>query len=118
MNRDSAASPSTSAARATGARCRRRASPRGGPGAGSDARRACDGLDEHAFERALPQLAEQQPQQKILLVGRGAAEQVAKQPGPRRSRPGAAGCGDAIEGGVDVANLERRSIGRRDVAGR
>ena len=40
-----------------------------------------DGFGHQAFERALAQLAEQQPDQEILLVGRGAGEQLVQQPG-------------------------------------
>ena len=83
-----------------------------------DARRPCNGLEEDAFERTLAELARQQPQEKILLVGRGPAEKVPEQSDARRGRPGAAGRDDAIERGVDVVNLNRRLIGCGDVADR
>ena len=74
----SAGPPPANAARATGPRLppRRRAPEC----SGAYVRRARDGLDEHTLERALPQFAVQQPAKEVLLVARGAREQLAEQP--------------------------------------
>src|SRR5262249_56254894 len=58
---------------------------------------AGDGVGEDAFERALPQLAEQQADQKILFVRRGAAEETAQRFGSRTRRSGAARRREALE---------------------
>ena len=70
------------------------------------------GLEQNRFERALTQLAKQEPDEKILLVPRGPPQQIAQGSGfrGRRSRPGMRG--DAFEGGIDVAEVERGSLGR------
>ena len=69
--------------------------------AGRHAGGARDRVDQDAFERALAQLAEQQPDEEILLVARRAAEQLAQQRGARVGRSGAGERRDAFEGGVD-----------------
>ena len=75
-----------------------------------------DGLEQNRFERALAQLAEQEPDEKILLVPCGPPQQIAQDSGfrGRRSRPGIGG--DAFEGGIDVAEVERGRVGRRRCA--
>ncbi len=70
------------------------------------------GLEQHRFERALAQLAVQEPDEKVLLVPCGPPQQIAQDSGfrGRRSRPGMGR--DAFEGGIDVAEVERGSLGR------
>ena len=78
--------------------------------------RARDGIDEHAFERALPQLAEQETEEKVLFGGRGRAissrrscERAAADPAPGDGR-------DAFEQRVHLAQFEVRRFGGWNVA--
>ena len=80
-----------------------------------DAGRARHGVHQDALERPLPQLAKKQADQKALLVGRGASEQLAKQLRPRRNGSGARRLRDPVEGRVHVTELERRRVRRRHV---
>ena len=82
---------------------------------------ARDGVGQHAFERALAQLAEQQAEQEILLVGGRAPDQLAQQlrrvatPIRRPTTPAR-----RSNSRVDLAELERRRrrpAARRAVAG-
>jgi hypothetical protein len=74
--------------------------------------RSGHGLDHHPLERALAQLAGEQPDQEPLL-GRGRPrEQLAHQPPPLGLRPGAGQAADPLEGGVDLGHGEGRR-GRR-----
>ena len=79
------------------------------------ARRARDGFEQHAFERALAKLAEQQPDEEVLLLARGACEQIAQNRGPRRRRSRAGGGGETRERGIDVAQFQGRRAGGRHV---
>jgi hypothetical protein len=89
------------------------------PNAGErNAGRARDRVHQHAFERALPQLAEQEADQKVLLVARGAAHELAHELRARRGRAGARRRRDGIERRVHVAHVERRRAGGRHVAER
>ena len=75
----------------------------GGPG---------DGVDHHPFERALAQLADQQPPQEVGLGGRGPDQQAAEDlvAAAHRARPG--GDRHLVEGAVEVGDGEAR-LGRR-----
>ena len=78
-----------------------------------DFRRPRHGLEQHPFERALTQLAEHQADEKILFVrGRARAADRAGFAAFAPADPGPRG-GDAFEGRIDVAELERGSFGRR-----
>ena len=65
-------------------------------------------VDQDAFERALSELAKQQPKQEILLVGRGAAEQSRSCLRFGRGS-GARSDGELAEGGVDFREVQRRA---------
>ena len=81
-------------------------------------RGASDGVDEHAFERALPQVARDEPHDEILLVARRAGEQPPEDLsfGVRRARTGRrANAGQRL---VDLREVEGGMAGRRDVTRR
>ena len=81
--------------------------------AAGTSRRGRDGLQHHPFQRALAQLAGQQPAQEGLLVRGGRAEQLAEQRGPAGGGPGAGGAGQLVQRGVDRA----RPAATADAAG-
>jgi hypothetical protein len=70
-------------------------------------RRGCDRIDHHAFERTLPQLARQQPDQKVLLILGGAREQILQCLRAQRRRSGAANRSDVRQAPIDVCDRER-----------
>jgi hypothetical protein len=72
-------------------------------------------LGQHGFERALPQFAEEQPDQEILLAGRGPAQQVVELAHPLGGRSAPGRRGNSPELLVDVAKLKHRR--RRRVCG-
>ena len=71
-----------------------------------------DRLDHQAFERALAQLAEQQPDQKILLVGGRAGKQLTQQPRALGAGALAADLDEAIQRRVEIGKRERGCGGR------
>ena len=71
-----------------------------------------DRLRQHALERSLPQLADQEPREELLLVGGRAGEQRAQNALSCRARPAAGGRRDLLERPVDVDERQRR-IARR-----
>ena len=74
------------------------------------------GLGQDALERSLPQLAEQQPDQELLLVAGRAAEQLAQLLNARGGRSGS-GCRlDPVERCIDIH--KRRASPRRTAARR
>ena len=82
--------------------------------AGGDARRARDRLDEHPLERALPELAEREPREEVALLGGRAGEERREEPRPLAARAGTARRGgDPFERRIDVADGQRRRLGRR-----
>ena len=76
----------------------RRTAAAGNPG------RARDGVDEHAFQRALAQLAEEQAHQEVLLECRGRREQIPQSLLARRADPGPA---------IAAISAKARSTSRR-----
>ena len=89
---------------------------RGAPDDGDrDAGGGGDGVGHHAGQRALPQLAGQQPADEVDLGLGGAREEVGEQPlasrlGSRAGRPGQLG-----EDPVHLEDLDRGLVGRLDV---
>ena len=79
---------------------------------GRNARCACDGVGQHAFERALPELAEQQTEEEVLLVGGRGTHQLAQELQPGRGRSRAGNRRDAIEQQVNRGELETRRVNR------
>ena len=67
----------------------------------------------HARERALAEVAEQQPGQEALLVRVGAREQRGERLAPGRLRAGAADRADRAERRVDLGDRQRRLGGGR-----
>ena len=103
--------------RRAGDGCQRSREHRGAPhGRWPDVRRAGNRLHQHAFERPLPQLAEQQPCEEVLLVFGRPFEQAPQRFGARPSRPGSRERRDLDEGVVDIRELERGVRRRRRVA--
>jgi hypothetical protein len=83
--------------------------------------RGGDGVEHHALERALAQLADEQADEKVLLGGGGTGEQRLQRRAARGGRALAGGGGDLGEGGVDLAQRQRgraaaapRSVDRVD----
>ena len=79
---------------------------------------AGDRFDEHTFERALSQLAEQQLDQKLLLIARRGREERAE---PILSRPCRACARDRaqlLEDAVDTFDRQRWRLRGRDVVRR
>jgi len=83
---------------------------------GRHVRRFRDRVDEHAFERALPQLAEQQADEEVLLAANRARRQLSKQIGARACGSTSGRGGKLRERLIDVAHVERGFIRGRDVA--
>ena len=83
---------------------------------GRHACRARDGLDEHAFERALAQLAEEQPDEKVLLVDpwRG-SRAVCSRSTRRRVLPGPEDAATSANTPSTSASVSEASIRRRHV---
>ena len=63
-----------------------------------------DGVQHHPFQRALPQLADQQPNQKLLLAHGGVSKQLGEQLFAHRERAAAAGSRDALQRVVDLTD--------------
>jgi hypothetical protein len=80
---------------------------------GVDARCARDRVDHHAFERALAQLADEQPREKVLLGVRRGGEERDEQLAPRGDGASALHHGEAIQRRVDGEELERGLRGGR-----
>jgi hypothetical protein len=75
---------------------------------GGDPRRPCDGFHQHPFKRTLTQLAEQQSNNEVLLVGRALGEQMPEHPGLRGRRSRTGDAGNPAKRFVDVAQPEGR----------
>jgi hypothetical protein len=71
-------------------------------------RRSRDRIDHHAFERTLPQLAAQQPDQEFLLIASRTREQVLQRLRAPGGRARTANGSDVGKTPVDVADRERR----------
>ncbi len=71
-------------------------------------RRCRDGIDHDAFERTLPQLADQQADQEFLLVGRGARKQGLQCLGTLGRGARTAQGGDVRKARIDIADRQRR----------
>ena len=71
-------------------------------------RRARDGVDHHALEGSLADLAHQEPSQEALFLLGRTGEQVVERLPASRLRPGAGESADPAERLVDLDELERR----------
>jgi len=76
-----------------------------------NARRPGHRVGHDALERALPQIAGQQPDQELSLALRGAAEELGQQPPPFRLGTGPGDGTDRLERDVDVGQGEGRRCG-------
>ena len=65
-----------------------------------------DGVGDHGLKRALPQVAQHQPAQEVLLVGNRPAEQAVEQSPALGLRAGSGHRSQPVEGGVDVSHRE------------
>jgi hypothetical protein len=74
--------------------------------------RAGHRFEQHAFERALSELAHQQPGQEVLFLAGGFAQQIAQQARPLSRRPSSSRTGDPSKGLVHVDERERGSVSR------
>ena len=75
-----------------------------------------DRVNQNAFERPLPDFAEQQSRDEILLVARRPPEQIAQQLGAGTSRAGPGGRAQPIENAVHVRHIQGRIVRGRHVA--
>ena len=80
-----------------------------------DARGAGHGVGHERFQRALAELAEEEPPQQVGLGGRRPSEQLVEDRGAGGHRTGPGRRRELIEGRVDISDLERRLLGRAGV---
>ena len=73
-----------------------------------DVRRAGDRVGHHSFERALPQLAEEQPAEEVGLGGCRAGEQRGEEVAPGADRTGTGGVAHGIDRVRDIADGQDR----------